>query len=407
MAMLLLLVAGISVTAAPLTAGASGANATVAYVTNFNSSTVSPINLSTGTVGKPIPVPLGPTQAALSSNGKTLYVVSFGSDESGGGAGITPINLATQTAGKQIAAGSPPVAIAVSPVGSLAYVLTGYQPCCDNPAGKLPITPINTTSNAAGPPVQVGANAVSMSLTPNGKTLFVVNADTTDSATSAPPEGITVIGTATNTVKAQLHLAPVAIAITPNGKTAYAIVQAAMGDSLVVPINTTTFALGKSIVVGLVPMSIAISPSGKTAYVLAVPDSPGKTAAGEVSHLIPINTATNKEGKPIAIKGLPTTTSPPPAISPNGKLAYVVVDGAGPTGGAVVPVNLVTGKAGKEIRVLNPAAIAVAPSGKAAYVVSDGNRVSDGTVIPISTSTNKAGKAITVGVYPLSITFGP
>jgi YVTN family beta-propeller protein len=50
---------------------------------------------------------------------------------------------------------------------------------------------------------------------------------------------------------------PWAIAITPNGKTVYVVNN---GSGTVTPIGTATNTAGKAIIVGLAPVSIAITP---------------------------------------------------------------------------------------------------------------------------------------------------
>jgi YVTN family beta-propeller protein len=71
---------------------------------------------------------------------------------------------------------------------------------------------------------------------------------------------------------------------------------------------------------------------------------------------------------------------------------------------SVTPIDLVTRKAGRPIRVgADPTAIAVTPDGAAAYVVNSGS----GTITPISTATGKAWPAIPVGSNPQDIAITP
>jgi YVTN family beta-propeller protein len=71
---------------------------------------------------------------------------------------------------------------------------------------------------------------------------------------------------------------------------------------------------------------------------------------------------------------------------------------------SVTPVDLVTRRAGKAIRVgADPIAVAVTPSGAVAYVVNSGS----GTVTPIATASRKAGKPIRVGADPQGIAITP
>ena len=71
---------------------------------------------------------------------------------------------------------------------------------------------------------------------------------------------------------------------------------------------------------------------------------------------------------------------------------------------SVTPVNLVTRKAGKAIRVgKDPTAIAMAPGGGAVYVVNSGS----GTVTPIATASRRLGSPIPVGSDPRGIAITP
>ena len=77
------------------------------------------------------------------------------------------------------------------------------------------------------------------------------------------------------------------------------------------------------------------------------------------------------------------------APSARPQIAYVVSLDAN----TVTPINTATNKAGKPIKVgINPNAIAITPNGKTAYVTNSGSS----TVTPISTATSKAGTPIKV-----------
>jgi YVTN family beta-propeller protein len=76
--------------------------------------------------------------------------------------------------------------------------------------------------------------------------------------------------------------------------------------------------------------------------------------------------------------------------------AFVVDSGSG----SVTPIDLVTRKAGRPIRVgSGPTAIAVVPGGRTAFVANGGSH----SVTPIDVATRAAGKPIDVGDDPVSI----
>src|SRR5271165_3852974 len=93
-----------------------------------------------------------------------------------------------------------------------------------------------------------------------------------------------------------------------------------------------------------------------------------------------------------------TAGSPASAARPAHPVtAYVILNGA--DGGTVTPINTVTNKAGKPIKLKGGNhpyfgdVIGVTPDGRTVYAAGAGAD----TVSPISTATNKAGKAIKVG----------
>lgn len=156
------------------------------------------------------------------------------------------------------------------------------------------------------------------------------------------------------------------------------------------PINTTTGKPGKPITVSnpaaSPPGQIAITPNGKTAYVVIT----AMVGAGSVG-VVPIQTATNKPGKPIPVGFFPRAI----AITSNGKTAYATSDSG------LTPIRTATKTPGKTIKGLS-GPIAITPDGSTVYVGSSSH-----TVTPVSTATNKPGKAITVGSHPVAIAITP
>jgi YVTN family beta-propeller protein len=382
---------------------AASAPTQFAYVANAGSNTVTPINTTTGTAGAPIRVALLPTGVVASPNGKTVYAVSYGNDEDGSGAGITPISTSTNTAGPEISVPDP-LSLTIASRGSAAYALSGYAACCQDPNGDIALTPIDTTNGTAGTPIQVDANTTAAELTPNGKSLVILSSDNDDTSTTLP-SSVSVISTATGTVAKAFSIAGSALAITPDGGTAYVIVPESMQNSQVIPIFLNSDTLGPFINIRLSPISITMTQQGKTAYVVATPDPGLNPGPGNGADIVPINTTSNLERKPIALTDLPSSSFLPLAITPNGKSAYLVVESFNGSRGEVVPINLTNSQVGRPIIVNSPTAIAISPNGKTAYVVNgQGGRI--GRVIPINIATNTRGKAIMVGNDPEAITFG-
>ncbi len=139
------------------------------------------------------------------------------------------------------------------------------------------VTPINTATDTADPPIPVGSSPSAIAITPNGQTAYVANiGDGT----------VTPISTATNTAGSAISVGqlPSSVAIMPDGKTAYV---ANTGDNTVTPISTSSGTPGTPIPVGKGPLAIAVTPTGQTAYVANAVD-------GTVT---PISTASNTAGQ--------------------------------------------------------------------------------------------------------------
>jgi hyaluronoglucosaminidase len=118
----------IGLTAGSVPSGATSGSSSLptAYVTNTQLTTVWVFvgSALSGTVPK---VGSGPTGIAVDSQNKTAYVADFGFLDQPAHT-VTPINLTTQTAGKPITVGSGPLAIAIRPGGRFAVVTSQGRP---------------------------------------------------------------------------------------------------------------------------------------------------------------------------------------------------------------------------------------------------------------------------------------
>ncbi len=167
---------------------------------------------------------------------------------------MTPIQTATNTPGASIPVGNNPDSLAITPDGKTVYVANANYGCLVDPNCSGTVTPIDTATNTAGTPITVGTYPRVIAITPDGKTAYVVNID---AGTVIP------IATATNTAAAPITVGsqPFAIAITPDGKTAY-VANSLSGT--VTPIDTATNTAGTPITVGNRPDAIAITPASIT-----------------------------------------------------------------------------------------------------------------------------------------------
>jgi DNA-binding beta-propeller fold protein YncE len=230
------------------------------YLINYGGSEVVPYSVATGQPGRAIHV-AGAQVAALAPDG-TLYV--------GGHGTITPISTVTNRAGAAIKADGDPGSMVITPDGKTLYVEDGDTGL---------VVPVSTATNTLGRPIRVGTGGTSslngLAITPDGKTLWALNGS----------GAVIPISTATNTTGTPMEVSgtPVAITITPSGKTAYVVRGGSL--SAVSPLNLVTHTVGKSIPVPGLAEWIMMSPDGKAVYVGYL--------GGPV---IPINTATNVKG---------------------------------------------------------------------------------------------------------------
>ena len=115
------------------------------------------------------------------------------------------------------------------------------------------VTPINTANNRPGASIKVGAGPQAVVVTPDGQTAYVLNNEFTNE-----PGTVTPINTASNATRPPIHVGTaLTIAITPNGKTVYV---AEFRQGTVTPISTATDEPGKPIKVGKDPSAIALTP---------------------------------------------------------------------------------------------------------------------------------------------------
>jgi hypothetical protein len=111
----------------------------------------------------------------------------------GRGSTVTPIATSTNTAGEPIEVGGGPGSgrgpglIAITPDGKAAYVVI-----VGHPGAAVPIA---TATNTPGPPIEIGNHPDGIVITPDGKTVYVANVN---SGTVTP------IVTATNTAGEEL-----------------------------------------------------------------------------------------------------------------------------------------------------------------------------------------------------------
>ncbi|MGH3160167.1 MAG: YncE family protein [Streptosporangiaceae bacterium] len=304
---------------------------------------VIPVDVANGKSATPIDLPMPPRNRGvngtivLSPDGRTGYVTYPGDTT------VTPVNLASGTVGHTITltsaqlggSGAGVCGLAVAPGGQTAYV-TG---CGALKTGT--VVPISLPSGTVGRPIPIDISATRGSLegiaiAPDAKTAYL-----TDVQVAASSQGDTVlpVSLSSGAVGQPIHVAsgPVYeadLALAPGGGTAYVTSLVDQGHDhmvTVTPVDLTTGHAATAIhigdgqpVFGDNAYTLAVTPSGTTGYILFVQGS-HKTGT-----IIPLALPTGTEGAPIHIGT--DLQGAAIAVAPGGKAAYVT---SATTSGAV------------------------------------------------------------------------
>lgn len=249
-----------------------------AYLTYLGGadSTIRPVSLATGTVGKPIlRVPKASTPwitPAITPDGRTIYVLYLRAGT------VTPIPTATNTPGTPIPVPRP-LTVMITPSGRTAFVI-----------GPGTVTPISTATNTPGKTINTGPHTEVLTVAPDGKTVYAVHYG----GTSLTPIS-TRTGRAGKPIPLHAARGISTMVITPDGRTGYAA-SASVKDNTVTPISLATNTAGKPLNVPGTALNLVITPDGKTAYAYT-------GLVGQTQLVTPISTATSTAGKPIRITG--------------------------------------------------------------------------------------------------------
>lgn len=305
---------------------------TAAVMTLAASVVIAPAAWAEGTrvnVGESISVGLSPLDVAFSPDGATAYVTNYESSS------VSVITVASGSE-SQISLTSKPRSIAVSPDGLTAYVtmplearvdvidLVGQQVTGSIPVNGVPyevefhdngyvayvtndgdgynrVSIISVSDGAVNNEVTVGSHPHALALSPDGSQLYVANSGSAN---------VSVINTQSTRVSKTIELdnaALSAIAFTPNGETAY--VTHAGGSVSIIDATTGTYN-GAGFAAGASPSGVAVSPDGSIAYVTSRNDSTVAT----------VDVASQTITETVGVSLDPTVVE----FSPNGTFAYVV-----------------------------------------------------------------------------------
>jgi DNA-binding beta-propeller fold protein YncE len=221
-------------------------------VSNFNSNTVTPIDLASRTPGRAIRVGDGPWSIAVSPNGEWVCV------SNSEGQSVSVINTATR-ATTLLQLSSAPQAIAMAPNGVVAYVANGDE-----------VTPIILSLGTPhlGHAISVPNGPLGIAVTPSGDMAYTANTDDTVTPinlSSSPARAMAAFSVGSITQ-------PDGIAIAPDGQTAY--VANATNTVTPIDIGATSPHAEAPIQVGSASFGIAIAPGQAPSAHLSVVSAP-------------------------------------------------------------------------------------------------------------------------------------
>ncbi|MFJ6789358.1 IPT/TIG domain-containing protein [Streptomyces angustmyceticus] len=212
------------------------------YVTNFGASSISVIDTRTRSVITTIGVTSGPWEIVITPDGLRAYAACFGTDS------VAVIDTATHTVIGTVPGLNKPLGLTVTPDGSRLYAAS---------LGGDRVDVISTATDTLIASVPLSSGPRGVAVTPDGTQVYV---------TEEGANAVTVIDTATNTVLATLtgFLFPRGVAVSPDGQRAY--VSEYGGNRLGV-IDTVTHSVASALPGLPIPLGVAVSHDGLLAYV--------------------------------------------------------------------------------------------------------------------------------------------
>lgn len=260
----------------------------LAYVTNQDSGNVSVIDTADLTVIDTITAGSRPSGAAITPNGRLVYVGNWFYD-------VSVIDTLLKTVIATIP-GVNAFGAAVTPDGNYAYIT--------NLGGSCTVSVVDTSTNTIVSNVNVGGcfaggGAYNLAVTPDGAYVYLA---------AWWGNSVSVIAASTNTLDTIISVGnrPMGIAITPDGVYAYVAIE---NDNQVKVIDIATNTVVHTVDIGNSPFGIAITPDGTRAYV----------TIQDIDQVQVIDIATNMVIHTISVGNSPFGI----AITPDGTQAYV------------------------------------------------------------------------------------
>jgi len=255
-----------------------------AYIPNYNSNTVSVIDLANNNVIATIGVGSQPTGVAITPDGSKVYITNQFSNN------ISVISTITNSVIATFTVGATPTGIVVTPNGNKIYVSIngGNQIAEVNPATNTVVSYFDCH----------GTRPYNLTVTPDGTKLYV---------TCRTSDNVSVFNTVDNSFVTTIAVGarPWGIRVKPSGNFVYVTSENSNNISV---INTSTNLVTSTINVGGLPSSLCFSPDGSKLYV-----------AHQSNDLYVINTTSNSVTNTILVGGYSTGVS----INADGTLIYV------------------------------------------------------------------------------------
>ena len=377
---------------------------TAAYVANSAESTVSEIVLTGSSAPKvtntPLVLPAGsePDAIAITPDGATAWVADYGTST------VVPIELNNNdTVGSPIAlpAGSRPTGLAVTPDGQHLLVAdsgNGMVSDVNLAAGTVRNVPLEP-AGTANPPAPWG-----IAVTPGGATAWI-----TDASNNVLVPFAVASDTAGSPVAVGKHPVAVAVAATVNGLAAYVADQYSSEVS-VVDVGAATPTQTATIPTAPGPDTLAVTPD--QAPVAAFTDTPGTTTSptafdASASHTVPPGGALSYtwdfgDGTPPVT--VPTATTTHQYATPGVyQVTLTVTDALGTSTTVAYTGQTVSLDGGPSATVTQPVAIAAPLAGRPTEALVTGGTAGDAVPYTLDPATPSAtaGTPIPVGSGPI------
>lgn len=285
-----------------------------AYVSNWETGTITVIDTVTGTLLDPIDIGAPTAGLAVTPDGKRLFVASYTDNT------VVVIDTATNTVSRTISLpGKQPVSVAVSPdgktvyVGSLAVDAAG-QPAVDALGNLIggAVSKISTSNyKVTGTVTNLGYVPTSITVAPNGKKIYVISTNSNNASAASSTQLYAFASGATKGTRITgVGDEPRAVAINAAGT----IVFVAGSDSGVYALETQRYTPVWAVDIGVKAGALLLNRDGT--LLLAKTDG-GTFTTLDATTLTPLGVFTPDTPYSYATPGL--------LLSPDGMQAYTII----------------------------------------------------------------------------------